>query len=660
MENGRKVSFYLNSFRQNKERNKNEEARELDSWKFFSGVNNGQWKPSALETLQQEGRPTSQFNFIQGKVLSVLGHYLQNPLDAKFEAEVGSPDWGPEVMNYLMKADADKGHWEDEEKQFLLSLLIHSGTLELYKDTSRSPLGHVGLRYVSPDSISFDYRWRSANIDECPRIYVYRWMTADKILATFKKKTQEISEAVDRLEKLIDDPTVQSEDIEKLCDRSPDVYDAIGQQHLVIQALELKTRSISRVFDKENNEFLQQMEDSVARALVNLPQNEGKYTLIPDSVNKLEVFTICPSLGRELVLEDGPHPIQIGGYPYINASALNLNGERQGIVEVMKDTQEVINKREATITHIQMTRANGVELIESDAFDDDTQRKNYIENANKPGYKAIVASGSNREGKIMVKNAGETPHDLIESVHRSISHMDRMWAPPPMQAGAGKSGESGDLFEAKRDQALVALEYMNRTVWRCKRELLDKYFSIAKQIYSKIPRKFSLDGTSELKINWPQADGSLLNDLAKIPRLSTRIVQSQQAASLKRERINTYTQFGSFVTTPIVKAMVELLMIDTVPDLPQSHRQVLKDGQMEYVSLLRERMAAERLQIETGIKQQLAQQQAQPPPGAEAPTGGPSGPGETPASGGGISAEGKSIPPQAGLPVDVRQQNQLK
>jgi hypothetical protein len=485
-------------------------------------------------------------------------------------------------------------------------------------------------------------------------------MSADKILATFKKKTQEITEAARRLEELVDDPTDRSEDIEKLCDRSPDVYDAIGHQHLVIQALELKTKNVSRVFDKENNEFLQQMEDSVAKALVALPQNKGKYTLIPDSINQLDVFTICPSLGKDLTLEDGPHPIQIGGYPYINASALNLNGERQGIVEVMKDAQEVINKREATITHIQMTRANGVELIESDAFDDDTQKRTYMENANKPGFKALVAPGTNREGKILVKNSGETPHDLVESVQRGVSHMDRMWAPPPMQAGAGKSGESGDLFEAKRDQALVALEYMNRTVWRCKREMLDKYFSISKQIYSKIPRKFSLDGTTEMKINWPQPDGSILNDLSTVPRLSTRIVQSQQAASLKRERISTYSQFGSFVTTPIVKAMVELLMIDTVPDLPQSHRQVLKDGQMEYVSLLRERMAAERLQIETGIKQQLEQQQAQPPPGAEAPTGGPSGPGETPANGGGIGAEGKSIPPQAGLPVDVRQQNQLK
>lgn len=651
-ESSRKVTYYLNSFRKNKERNKSDEGREETSWKFFSGVEKGQWNQSALQLLAQEGRPSAQFNLIQGKVLSVLGHFLQNPLDAKYEAEVGAPEWGPQVMNFLLMADKDRGSWDDQEKQFILSMLIHRGVIEIYKDFTVNPLGNINIRFVNPDAISFDFRWRTSNIDDCPRIWVYKWMDARQIKSTYKKKSRDIEEAANRLKQLIEDPADQTEQIDKLCDRSPDVYDAVGSQYLVVQCLELTEEPVVKLFNIETAEFLPYMSEQVARAIYSIPANKGKYELIPDTNKVLKVTTICPGLSNELLLEDGPHPLQIGGYPYIVASALNLNGEHQGIVEVMKDPQEVINKREATLTHHQMTRANGVEFIEADAFEDDSERNKYVKNGARPGGKFIVAPGSNKEDKIKVKDQSNAPTDLVDSINRAKEHMDRMWAPPSLQANQARSGESGKLFQEKREQALVALEYINRTIWNYKRQLLEKYFCAAKILYSKIPRKFNVSGTGELLINWPQPDGTIANDISQIPRLSTKIVQSQNALSIRRERLDIYSQFGQYATTPIVKATLELMMIDTIPELPESQRAMLKDGQIEFISLLRERMAAERLQLQTGMQAQMQQSQQ--------PMAGPSEPGSTPAEGGGFSVEGKGIKPQGGVPVDVRAQNQLQ
>lgn len=647
-----KVGFYSRSWRNNNAKLDSERQREAENWKFVSGVNYGQWPASALELLMQEGRPPTQFNFVQGKVLTLAGSFLQNPLETKYEADIGAPEWASDVMNKLLMYNKDTTDWAYAKSQFMLAMLTYRGVLELYKDYSRSPLGDLGLRYVNPFSISFDYRWKTGNVDDCKRVYVAQFMDAEEIVQKFKKKSPEIREAYNRLKQLIDDPNDNTEEIDKIADRSPEFYDAIGCQYLVLQVLELKKIAKDRLFDIRTQEFLPYMAPEAAQALMALGDNARYLRVLPDECTELHVTTVCPALDKSLILEDGLHPLQIGGYPYIVASALNLHGEAQGVVDIMKDPQMTINKRESTMTHWQSTAANGVETVEEDAFSSDEEFERYKLYKNKPGETFKVASGANKEEKIKIRDRGTPPNDQVESVNRAIGHMDRMWAPPAVQALEGKSGESARLFEEKKEQALVALEFMNKTLANVDKQLGEKAFMANRLIYSGVARKLKI-GNEVLHLNWPGIEGLTTNDVSMIPRMSVRITQSQSGVSIKRERLNLYSQYGQVVTTPIMKAVLELMMIDVVPNLPEQDKEEIKAVQMEYIQLLRDRTQAERAQLAQAI--QAANQQGMA--GGMVP--GPSAPGQTPAEGGGFSAEGKEIPAQGGLPADVRAQNQL-
>lgn len=650
-----KVGYYSRAWRTNNAKCDKDRQRETENWKYVSGVNYGQWPASALELLTQEGRPPTQFNFIQGKVLTLAGSFLQNPLETKYEADVGAPEWAADTMNKLLTYNRDTTEWSFAKSQFLLAMLTYRGVLELYKDYSRSPLGDLGLRYVNPFNISFDHRWKTNNVDDCKRVYVTQFMDAEEIARKFRKKSSEIREAHERLKRLVDDPNDNTEEIDKIADRSPEYYDAIGSQYLVIQCMELKYEVKDRLFDIRSQEFLPYMDQEVMKTLMALGDNSKFLRILPDESKILNVTTICPGLSKDLTLEDGPHPLQIGGYPYIVASALNLHGEAQGVVDVMRDPQLTVNKRESTITHYQSTGANGIELVEEDAFSSKEEFERYKLYKNKPGETFETASGSNKEDKIKARDRGTAPTDLVESVSRAINHMDRMWAPPAVQALEGKSGESGRLFEEKKEQALVALEFMNKTLTYVDKQIGEKAFTANRIIYSGSARKITVGG-EELHLNWPGIDGGKVNDVSTIPRMAVRVTQSQAGVSIKRERLNLYSQYGQVVTTPIMKAVLELMMIDVVPNLPEEDKQEIKAVQMEYIHLLRDRTQAERAQIATQI--QAANSQGVPGAVPRGPTG-PSPAGKTPADGGGFGVEGKAIPPAGGNTVDIRAQNQL-
>lgn len=651
-----KVGYYSRAWKTNNTKCEKDRKRETENWKFVSGLNYGQWPESALDLLTQEGRPPTQFNFIQGKVLTLAGSFLQNPQETKYETDVGAPEWGADIMNKLLTYNRDSTDWAYAKSQFLLAMLTYRGVLELHKDYSRSPLGDLALRYVNPFSVSFDYRWKTTNVDDCKRVWMSQFMDAEEISTKYRKKTQEIALAYKRLKDLIDDPTDFTEEIDKIADRSPEYYDAIGNQFLVIQCLEMKRSSKDRLFDMRSQEFLPIMTPDVMKALMALGDNAKHLRILPDEVNELVVTTICPALAKDLVLEEGPHPLQLGGYPFIVASALNLHGEAQGVVDVMKDPQVTINKREATMTHWQMTAANGVEFVEENAFSSPEEYERYKRNKSKPGESFLVADDANKQERIKSRDRGLPPNDLVESVNRAVGHMDRMHAPPAVQAGEGKSGESGKLFEEKKAQALVAMEYMNKTVEFVDKQIGEKAFKANKIIYSGAARKLKLPGGEEVFLNWPGADDSKTNDISTIPRLAVRITASQAGVSVKRERLNLYAQYGQVVTTPVMKAVLELMMIDVIPNLPESDKEEIKAVQMEFIQLLRDRTAAERGQIAQQIQ---AAQNPQPQPQPGMVPGGPSPAGATPAEGGGFSAEGKKIPPDAGLTADVTAQNQL-
>ncbi len=635
--------FYQNYLR----RSDKDQKRLVESWKFFSGLYNGQWSETAVMQLEAEGRPIITFNFIQNKVLTLAGSFLTNQYETHFTADVGKSDDQAAIFEELYMMDRDRCGLKIERMQFLISFLVNTGVMEIYKDYRHSPFGNVGFRYRDKTKIFTDPDWATFDVNDNKRIFLHDFYDAEQIVDRYGRKNWQVGEAYDRLKRYLDDPNERNTEIDKLSDRSPEFFDSMSNKYKVIECVEMRNVHRAQLYNVRSGDWLPVMDESVARARIRLPGSQD-LRLMPRHFRECWRYTICPALGRDLVLENGPDALQLERYPYIFGSALNLNGERQGVVDPLKDPQATYNKREATMTHWQMTSANGVEFVEEGAFASEEEYQRYKRVGNKPGEKFQTSDGANQAKKVMIKDRGIPPSDLWTSGDRAVNMADRIYAPPASQAQMGKSGESGKLFNEKRNQALVALQPMEEVLMDVERQMGELYFPAAKQVYGGFPREIKNKKTKNIiRLNIPTEHGTI-NDVARIERVDVTITQSPESKSIKEDRLNIFSQARGLVTSPASQALLDVEIFKYLPGMTDEERANSMPILLKNVKVIEARMDAELKQIDQAMKQ--------PPPGAAA---GPSAPGQTPAEGGGQSMEGKPIPPDSGVPADVRAQNQM-
>jgi hypothetical protein len=632
--------FYHNFLR----RSERDQKRLVESWKFFSGLYNGQWNETAVMQLEAEGRPVTTFNFIQNKVLTLAGSFLTNQYETKYSADVGRSEEEAMLIQELYMMDRDRCRLKIHRLQFLLSFLVNTGVMEIFKDYSHSPFGNVGFRYRDKTKCFTDPDWSTFDVNDNKRIFFHDFFDAEQIVDRYGRKNGEVSEAYDRLQSYLDDPNERNVEIDKISDRSPEYYDSISNKYKVIECVEMRNVFKAQLYNVRTGDWMQPMDEQVARARLRLrlPENVD-LRLLPRHFKECWRYTICPALSKQVALENGPDPLQIERYPFFFGSALNLNGERQGVVDPLKDPQATYNKRESTMTFWQMTAANGVEFVEEGAMSEE-EFERYKRTGNKPGEKYRVMDGTNKDQKIKIKDRGTPPSDLWTSGDRAVAMADRIYSPPASQGGAGKSGESAKLFDEKRQQALVALQPMEEVLMDMEQQYGEAYFLAAKQVYSGHPREIKNKKTGNvIRLNIPTPNGTI-NDISKINRVDVTIGQSPESKTIKEDRLNVFSQIRSMVTSPASQAALDKKIFEYLPGITEEDRADIVPLLQKNIDVLSARMDAELAQIRA----------AQPQPGA-----GPSAPGQTPAEGGGNSMEGKPIPPDAGLPVDVKSQNQL-
>jgi len=660
------VNFYANLYRSYRRRNQRERSRERKNWDMFSGVDGKQWDPDAYQQLVDEGRAPHQVNFIQKNVLTLAGNFYRNDNEFDFEPNTGASNDDSLLLKHVYLTDKNMSSWKKANRKLIQAGLIYRGTVELFKDFKNDRLGRTGLRYINHDTIMYDPDWTSDNVNDNKHIIQYAWMTPPEIKLVYNKSSDEIENAIKIWNRAVstrqEDATDDS--YSSLYDDSPEFTDILNHRFLVIQVSRLE-RGIKRsAIDVDRNTTLPDMSQENMDSMMALRGQSLK--VIQNKFSKLKVCTIVPGLSLNLRLEnDADHQIQTGSYQYKTWSSLNVNGEVQGVVDTSKDLQEMYNKRESTFTHWQTSAANGAEFVEEDFFSDPTEYDRYVQTKNVPGETYKVGSGKLSQSRMGIASRprGEVPNDLHTSADRAFNMMSEVTPVVPAISGeTERSGESSKLFEAKRGQALVALEPMRLSLQEYQEDLGETWFFFAKQLYSGAPREmFIPDLNGTIPLNVPTQEGGVINDFSQIRRHNIIVKVSQNGDTARRELLDRYANIMPLIKNPINQSFIEERMISLLPNIPDDDVRQAKENSEIFIRLQGTRVEAEISQNEFGIaqfnqqKEQLSAPQQQPNGGL-----GPSGEGQTPADGGGISVEGASLEPGNSLPVDVNNINQLK
>jgi len=656
-----KVNFYGNLYRSYLRRNKPLLWRESQNWGIFSGVDGKQWDPELLQMLLQEKRAPHQINFCQNQVNKLLGTALQNELQTDFVPAMGQPNDDTILLNGTMEADRNASNWGKTKRQLIRAGLVMRGTAEMYIDYQDDPRGIIGLRYINHNRIMYDPDWTTDNINDNKHIIQWAWMDPEEIKLVYNKKSEEIEQQIKIWRQAISTRMENSYSTENNGYSSyydnPEFVDILGGRFLVIQVSRLEKVPTERLYDREKGEFLPDMSPENRTAMMQL--RGSSLRVLRDKTAVVKVATVAPGLSQTLMLEDGNHPVQIGRYPLFTWSYLNINGEPQGVIDVLKDLQQMYNKRESMFTYWQTTVANGAEFVEENFFANDTQLSNYINNKNIPGKTFIVRDGTisqNRAG-IGTRPRDNIPNDLHVSADRAFAMVPEVSPITPAITGAeGKSGESGVLRRQKRSEALTSLEHMKRSLMDLEQEIGDAYFLLFKQHYAGATRTRTNPDTGEIfEMNVPLANGAILNNIARMRRHKVRITQSKKGVSVREELLDRYIEAMPFFQNPILRSQIEKAALTVMPNIPDEEIQQGEMAANAFMNLQFSRVQLETAQNIAGI-QQLDGQLA--PAGAPGAPSGPPSP-ALPGEGGGLSVEGKVLKPGQGIPVDVRTINQL-
>jgi len=657
------VQFYADHYKSYKRRNKLNIARENRNWGIFSGVNFKQWDAKQLQVLLDEARAPHQVNFLQKQIISLAGNFYQNEFETDYEPNVGAPNDDTILLKSIFLTDSNRGGWKKARRKLIRGGLVYRGTVEMFIDYKTDRRGSVGLRYVPHTRMLYDPDWSTDEVVDNKHIKQFAWMTPDEIKRRYKTKSAEVDQAVELYKQAQSQITDEFSNPDQIDQARNSYYDdseflnIVDGRFLVIQDSRLERGFSEQMIDKKTGDVLPEMSEANTQSMMALRGESLK--VVEDEFAKLRINTIVPGLSKTLMLQDDEmHKMQTGTYQYHAWSALNIDGEVQGVVDVMKDLQEIYNKRESTYTHAQTTAANGAEFVEEDFFANDEEFSKYVRGKNKPGqtYKVQPNKLSGSKMGIATRPRNDLPGDMHVSADRAFNMTPEVgYAVPPLTGGEGKSGESSRLFRDKKAQALVSLDPMTKTLQDFENSIGESYFYLVKPVYGTAPRVLTNQKTKEnLFLNIPTEGGEIKNNVNEIRRHSVIITTSRNGESTRSEILDRYVEINEKITNPVYKAIIEKNLISYVPNIPDSEIKTAEAAADKYILLLDSRMDSEIAQNNFGMaKFDKDTQNLLSPPG-------PSAPGKTPAEGGGISVEGQNTQVGAGVPADVNNVNQLR
>ena len=627
-DDGAYVSRLLGTYFRLVDANSKDREREQKNWKIYSGVNDGQWDEAALELLRNEDRPAHTFNLVQGAIDMAAGTLKQNPYKTRFDPIDPIVENQVNLAQWLYDFEHDRGGWGREEMMMIVSGLIYRGVAQYFPDYSDNNLGNVGWKTICPWNVNTPRSWNSYKIKDLNYLTLDGWMDADQIAATYQSKEKDVMQAVEK-DQIAEKQQWQPDEDDLATQRKSDLSRK-GQYRVIETYFQQKT-SVSTVYDLSNGKPLAGKPQNILDMAVQ--KDPQRYKKVVDIQNRTRVVTICPGLSATLILAEGDYPLQLGALPFHFWSAKNLFGEAQGMVDKLRDAQEVYNKRQSSLTNYEAQVANGSHIGDLDYFSDENERNNIKENLNKPGN-VFWASGQGRgvANAIIPVPMPPAPTYLTTGSQEMIQLMDRLSnANSALAPSQGNPiGNNGKHYTEILAQSLVPFETLNQFLEAVWDERAAGFIPAAQYIYAGVERRLkSPKSTKALVVNQrvPYGNGanwSQINDIQTLSRYDWTITASEQGTTKKQQDMADIRNTLQLIKNPLLASAMELKLISYGDWSEEAKAQMEADGQL-FLNFQRHQMRSQATAMDAqGQQAQMQIQQAsnpqqQPPQGAQQP-----------------------------------------
>ena len=621
--------------------------REAENLGFYYGLDDKQWPSHInLEEERRAGRHIGTYNLTARKVDGIAGSLARNPFDVKYVGDAPEMDPLTQALQQAYFSDKELMDWMSEDLQGLRYGLIYRSwlTMGVKTDMPASPLGNISITCDLPLSNIPDPNWKTTSAKDLMTLYHRGYMTPQRMMQVYDTKSDEIKHEME-MDRIFGTDFDENQSVDWNKDyRNP----ASGSQKEVIEKHWLDIQFVEREIDPVTGViFWEWLDDDVKIELAN------RYNIPPERIRKRKVETkiyrirtISPDYPN-LVLEDGEHILQVGRILKFPWTATWINGKCMGIIDFLKDAQEEVNYRIATITQgAQGAVMAGIQVDEAIFGNDDGQFQNFKKDYGSSRQVAKVKSGMSRMFPDGIKPLPrvQIAQELFQIEKNMIDLMDLLVPQPAAgEARTERSGESGIHFAQK----LEVMKTMQSPMMMSRRQLWndigEAYMLAAAQLYSKGMRRFrSADGQGDVVINeevvGPGGRPYVNNDFSKLSTMRHRVQISESPSGVNIRLMNRELGTGLLQMWPQDMpnskiALVELIARST--DMSEEEKEHAKTGIEKDKALIESRTMAELAQNQAVVKQL-------------------SGPPQQPQQMGGNPQQGPPIQPgQSGMPPQV-------
>lgn len=477
-----------------------------------------QWSAEDLQALAEAGRPAFEFNQILPKINAALGYQIANRMDITFRPRGGQAD--QDLASTLSKltmqiADNTQLHWK-ESQVFADGLVQQRGYFDVRISYEDSLLGEVHIEALDPLDVIPDPDAKSYDPDSWADVIVTRWLTLDEIEVLYgTAKRNEVDQTKPDESDFGED--MGDEARNKFGDNNSGYNDRMG---VATQADgERRVRVIDRQFWRmEKAEVLItptgdiRVVDSLSPARVAAMEAAGAIRQ-KRRVRRVRwvVSTQC------VVLHDDWSPFQhftvVPYFPFFR------RGVTRGLVDNAIGPQQMLNKSLSQMLHIINTTANSGWITWANTLANMTEDELEDRGA-ETGLHISLKKDTPTEKMPRKIQPNQVPTGLDRIIERSAVLLEQATGINDAMVGNTGREVSGIAIQSRQhaaqQQLAVPLDNLARTRNLLARRILDLIQGFYDQ--PRIVRIVETDArgremTEELALNYPAANGQILNDL---------------------------------------------------------------------------------------------------------------------------------------------------
>lgn len=492
-----------------------EVARRNEDFYLGGGL---QWSTEDRDTLERAGRPALEFNEIADAINTALGNQVSNRVNISYRPRGNGAD--DEVATTLSKVAmqvCDNNDFRHQETDVTADGFIQQrGYFDIRIEHDTNLYGEIKVTTLDPMDVIPDPDAKSYDPDSWGYVIVTRWLTLDEIESYYGSKARrEVEEAIDfegnddfgqsegdgiRRSKFGDDDSLSSEADLMTDDKDIIRVRIVDRQHWRMANTEVAlypTGDIRVIEDA--TEGARQAAIQQGAMLFRRPMRRVRWTV---------------SSYGEVLLHDGWSPYQ--NFTVVPYFPFFRRGRTRGLIDNAIDPQQMLNKAISQYVHIISTTANSGWIVEENSLSnmatDDLETE-----GSATGLTIEFRKGSTAPKKI---EPNQVPTGVDKLVAYGSQKIRTVTGISDAMRGAAPSGQSGKAIQSlqfgSQMSLAVPLDNLARTRTMVARRLLQliQGYMDYPQLMRIVDRdEFGEEATEEMKLNWLEQDGRVLNDL---------------------------------------------------------------------------------------------------------------------------------------------------